>query len=370
MIRLGMMRCEVDHAVFYGRWSSPPDTSILMPPDGDLILLVLVHVDDGLAVMNSIPLYTWFIAELSKELEVVDLGLVSMFLVICIHCDRPHCKIYLSQKSFVTDLLDTWNMTNCHPSQIPLRQKLHELPVSPPNSLPDVCDSNIKLNFQHLVGSLLYLTICTRLDMALGQYNASPTRAHLLAAKGILRYLAGTSDLSLTFGMDQLDLSAPVQGFAMCCGLTDADWATDEKDRCSISGYCFYFLNSLISWSSNKQKTVSLSSTESEYYAMTHAMKEVLRICLFLTIHRLPVPCPFPLLCDNQSALTLIESKSISSRSKHIDIWYHFIHNHVSEGSFQTNWIPTSDMMADIFIKLLLPPLFLKHHNALGLISL
>ena len=66
--------------------------------------------------------------------------------------------------------------------------------------------------------------------MALGQYNASPTRAHLLAAKGVLRYLAGTSDLSLTLGMDQSDMSSPVQGYAMCCGLTDADWATDEKD--------------------------------------------------------------------------------------------------------------------------------------------
>lgn len=91
------------------------------------------------------------------------------------------------------------------------------------------------MNFQRLVSSLIYLAICTRPDiayvaMALGQYNASPTRAHLLAAKGVLRYLAGTSDLSLTLGMDQSDMSSPVQGYAMCCGLTDADWATDEKD--------------------------------------------------------------------------------------------------------------------------------------------
>jgi len=156
----------------------------------------------------------------------------------------------------------------------------------------------------------------------------------------------------------------------MCCGLTDADWATDKKDCHSISGYCFYFLNSLVSWSATKQKTVSLSSTESEYYAMTHVMKEVLWICLFLTIHRLPVPQPFPLLCDNQSALTLIESEVISSCSKHIDVCYHFIHNHISKGSFQTNWIPTSNMTADILTKPLLSPLFLKHHNALSLISL
>jgi hypothetical protein len=177
-------------------------------------------------------------------------------------------------------------------------------------------------------------------------------------------------DLSLEFGMDASTISAPVRGFANCCAITDADWATDEKDRRSISGYCFYFLNSLVSWSSTKQKTVSLSSTESEYYAMTHAIKEALWIHIFLTIHRLPVPRPFPLLCDNQSTIALVESEAVSSRSKHIDVHYHFIRDHISEGSFQATWISTSEMTADIFTKPLPPPLFTKHCDSLGLISL
>jgi len=64
-----------------------------MPSSGDdLILMVPIHVDDGLAITNSIPLYTWFISELSKELEIADLGPVSMFLVIHIHCDCPSQK--------------------------------------------------------------------------------------------------------------------------------------------------------------------------------------------------------------------------------------------------------------------------------------
>ena len=148
MICLGMTRCEVDHAIFYERWSSPPDPSIPMPPKDDLILLVPVHVDDGLAITNSIPLYNWFIVQLSKELEVVDLGPVSLFLAIHIDRDCAHRKIFLSQKSFVTDLLDTWNMSTCYPLPVPLRQKLHELPHPPPNALPDVCDDDIKIHFQ------------------------------------------------------------------------------------------------------------------------------------------------------------------------------------------------------------------------------
>jgi len=124
--------------------------------------------------------------------------------------------------------------------------------------------------------------------MALGQYNASLTRAHLLAAEGVQQYLAGTADLSLEFGMEQSAISAPICGFVQCYVITDADWATNEKDQWSISGYCFYFLNSLVSWSSTKQKTVSLSSMESEYYVMTHTLKEALWIHLFLADPALP----------------------------------------------------------------------------------
>jgi len=205
MVHLGLSCCEVDHAVFNGCWSSPPDPSIPMPSDGaDLVLIIPVHVDDSLGVTNSIPLYNWFIVELCKDIEVVDMGPVSLYLGICITHDHPNRKLYLSQKAFMTDLLNTWNMTNCHPTLIPLRHKLHELPDPPPNSLPDINDIDIKVNYQCLVGSLIYLAVCTQPDIAyaamvLGQYNASLTRVHLLAAKGVLCYLAGTADLSRGF---------------------------------------------------------------------------------------------------------------------------------------------------------------------------
>ena len=101
---------------------------------------------------------------------------------------------------------------------------------------------------------------------------------------------------------------------------------------------------------------------------MTHAMKEALWIRLFLTIHQFPVPHPFPLLCDNQSAITLVQSEAISSHSKHIDVHYHFIQDHISDGSFSTTWIPTSDMTADILTKPLLSTLFIQHHQSLGLV--
>ena len=103
--------------------------------------------------------------------------------------------------------------------------------------------------------------------MALGQFNASPTRTHLACVKGVLHYLAGTTHLSIQFPTPP---SQRLPELPSMCGLSDADWASDEKDHKSVSGYCFYFLDSLVSWSSRKQRTVSTSSTESEYYTLTH----------------------------------------------------------------------------------------------------
>lgn len=144
---------------------------------------------------------------------------------------------------------------------------------------------------------------------------------------------------------------------------------SDEKDRKSISGYCFYFLDSLVSWSSRKQWTVSTSSTESEYYALTNTIKEGIWIKLFLSLTSLPSPTPFPIFCDNQSTCTIANTDVISSQTKHIDVRHHFIRQLLNDGSFTTIWLPTSDMTADILTKPLLSTLFLRHRDSLGLLT-
>ena len=372
---LGMRRCEVDHAVFYGSWATPPHPSIpSLPHESPLIAIIPVHVDDGLIICNSLPLYSWILSELQKSLEIVDMGPASLYLGIRLTCDRARRKLWLSQKSYCIELLRDWNLTNCTVATTPMIMKPYL--VDPcATSLPEVRDDDVKPLFQKLVGSLIYLAICTRPDisyaaMSLGQFNANPTRGHLLAAKRVLRYLAGTLDLVLEFNFDGGAVATSVGGFLRSCAVSDADWASDESDRRSISGYCFYYLNSLVSWSATKQKSISLSSTEAEYYSMTHALKEAIWIRLLLSLLSFPSVSPFPLLSDNQSACALANNSAITSRSKHIDIRYHFIRDHIADGTFCTHWVPTSDMPADIFTKPLPLPLFLKHRAALGLVFL
>lgn len=373
LLALGMVRCEVDHGVFLGEWTSPPDSSVPMPIDGTpLVLYVPLHVDDGLAITNSTPLYLWFLNTLAKRLLIVDLGQCSKFLSILILRDRPHRRMWLSSHIYVSELLGEWNLSSCKPASTPFPSHIKELPPAPPNSLPDISDAELTLKYQRLIGCLLYLAVATRPDIAyyamwLGQFNAAPSRTHFLAAKHVLRYLSGTKSLALCLGTPSSNVPSTLRGYLQNVGCSDADWASDAVDRKSISGYSFYFEGSLVSWSAVKQKSIALSSTEAEYYAMTHAFKEGLWLRAFLGLVKLPFPRPFPILCDNQAACSLSNSPAISARSKHIDIRHHFIRDHVQAGSFSTTWIPTEDMPADIFTKVLPFPSFSRHRDVLGL---
>ena len=159
--------------------------------------------------------------------------------------------------------------------------------------------ADLTVNYQRIVGCLMYLAVSTRPDIAyyamwLGQFSAKPSRFHLLTAKHVLRYLGGTRLLALSLGNSSSPFPESLQGFMQNMGCSDADWASDASDRKSISGYSFFFQGSLVSWSAVKQKSIALSSTEAEYYAMTHAFKEALWLRLFLGFLKLPVPHESP----------------------------------------------------------------------------
>jgi Reverse transcriptase (RNA-dependent DNA polymerase) len=370
-LSIGMVRCEVDHGVFFGKWSSSPDPSISMPTNGDqLVLYIPIHVDDGLAITNSLPLYHWFLTTLKKKLLIVDLGECSKFLSILIIRDRPHRRLWLSSHLYVSELLAEWHLSNAKypPTPFPYKFAIQDQPTA----LPDISDDDLLTKYQRLVGCLMYLGVSTRPDIAyyamwLGQFSSKPSRSHMLAAKHVLRYLGGTKLLALSLGLPSPSMPTSLNGFIKSMGCSDADWASDAIDRKSISGYSFFFQGSLVSWSSVKQKSIALSSTEAEYYAMTHAFREALWIRVFLGFLNFPILSPFPILTDNQATCSLSHSPAISARSKHINICHHFICALVQDGSFITTWIPTVDMPADILTKSLGYTLFSKHRAVLGL---
>ena len=159
-----------------------------------------------------------------------------------------------------------------------------------------------------------------------------------------------------------MDCSAPLRITAY----TDSDWASEKSDRKSISGYCIYLSNSLISWGSQKQNCVALSTMEAEYIAIATAIKEILFIKKLL--NELEILSEIPILyCDNLAAIEITKDAKEHQKTKHIDIRYNFIRNVVKEKQVELKYIKSCENTADLFTKALRKNYFIKHIKSIGL---
>ena len=174
--------------------------------------------------------------------------------------------------------------------------------------------------YKQIVGSLMYL-IVTRPDIMysmslISRYMENPTEIHLLVAKRILRYLQEPRDFGLFYKKgEKLELF----------GFTDSDYAGDQDDRRSTSGYVFMLATGVVSWSSKKQQIVSLSTSEVEFIAAIACacqaiwLRRILEELQFMQVEATTV------FCDNNSIIKLSRNPVLHERSKHIDVKYYFL---------------------------------------------
>ncbi|XP_065623228.1 secreted RxLR effector protein 161-like [Quercus suber] len=214
--------------------------------------------------------------------------------------------------------------------------------------------------YRSMIGSLLYLT-ASRPDIAFSvgvcaRFQAAPKESHLTAVKQIIRYVNGTSDYGIWYTKDSNECLV---------GYSDADWAGCIDDRKSTSGGCFYLGNNLISWMSKKQNSVSLSTTEAEYIAAGSCCAQLLWMRKLLHDYGISqdTMCVF---CDNTSAINLSKNPVQHSKSKHIEIRYHFIRDLAEDKTVCLEFINTDNQKADIFTKPLDGPRFESLHKTIG----
>ena len=165
-------------------------------------------------------------------------------------------------------ILERFEMESSNPVSTPIATGTKLLKATDDNELVE------QKQYQSMVGSQMYAMLCTRPDIAYGvsqvsQYNSNPSHTHEAAVKRILKYLNGTKDWGITYNGKNSTLKLE--------GYSDADHGSGE-DRKSISGYIFILAGGAVSWSSKKQSTTALSSTEAEYMALLQAAKEVIWI--------------------------------------------------------------------------------------------
>ncbi|GJZ63395.1 uncharacterized mitochondrial protein-like protein [Tanacetum coccineum] len=175
------------------------------------------------------------------------------------------------------------------------------------------------------------------------RYQAKPTEMHLTAIKRIFRYLKGTSNMGLWYPKDS--------GFELKA-FADADYAGCHDTRRSTSGSAQFLGHRLVSWSSKKQKSTAISTTEAEYIALSGCCAQILWMRSQLRDYGFAFN-KIPMYCDNQSAIALCCNSVQHSRSKHIDIRHHFIKEQVERKVVELYFVETKYQLADIFTKAL-----------------
>jgi hypothetical protein len=260
--------------------------------------------------------------------------------------DRESRTIALSQRSYIDSILRDFKMTDCNAVMMPMEKGAVFMHDQCPRTEGEREEMRSR-PYVKAIGKIMYpcLVSFPQLSFAvrtLSQFMQTPRKVHWEGIKRVLRYLKGARDLQLVLG----GVDEGLEGFS------DSDFAS-QPDRHSISGYTFLYGGGAISWSSKCQPIVSLSSTEAEYVALTHAAKEAiwLRALVSEVLH--PLPDPTPIFCDNNGVKALAKDDTFHARTKQIDIRYHFIRERVHSRAITIIRTPTKEMVADIFTKAL-----------------
>jgi len=163
--------------------------------------------------------------------------------------------------------------------------------------------------------------------------------------KRILAYLVGSLDVRIEYRYGGSE--------AGLVGYSDADYASDLETRRSTTGYIFCMANGPVTWSCQRQKLVTLSTTESEYVAAATAAKELIWLRKLLKDISGQCDNATTLYIDNQSAIKLSKNPELHKRTKHINIRYHFLREKYESGEISIVYIPSEIQKADILTKAL-----------------
>jgi hypothetical protein len=291
-----------------------------------------------------------------EKYDITDMGAVSNILGMHVQRDSYN-NIYVDQQTYIHEKLNTFNMKEC-------------VPVSTPGDVNIMLNTNADLAdvklYRSIIGSLIYVSVCTRPDVThavniCSRFMTKPTITHMQAAKRILRYLRGNIEYGLKYNNNISTNGNKV----VVSGYSDADWGGDKYDRKSTTGYCTFVNGNLISWNTKKQPTVALSTAEAELMAIVELAKEVTWLCSVLEEMNYQVEKPSCILSDNLSAIKIAQNDIEHDRTKHIDIKYYYIRDEIINNNIQVKWINSQQQLADIFTKALLTPSFSNHKNKL-----
>jgi hypothetical protein len=312
---------------------------------------VQVYVDDIVFGGSSNSLVARFAEDMSREFEMSMMGELQFFLGLQIKQSKK--GTFVHQAKYTKDIVRKFKMED---------SKAIAMPMSTTTTL-DTDEEGEHVDqkeYRSMIGSLLYLT-ATRPDIQFlvclcACFQASPRNSHRQAVKRIFRYLRHTPDFSLWYSVSS---SLALHGFS------DANFAGCRLDRKSTSGTCQLLGSSLVSWSSRKQSSVAQFTTEAEYVATASCCSQLLWITYTVSDFGEEYS-RVPLQCVSTSAISIAKNPVPHSKTKHIEVRYHFLRDNVEKGKITLIHVPTHDQLADIFTKPLDQATFTRLPGELG----
>ena len=342
------------------------DASIYVWEKEGIKVIVPAFVDDLTLVSKSITLVEETKAELAKRLKIRDLGPISFLLGVSITRDRAKRKMELSQHQYCIDLLHTAGMSNAAPVTTPMDPGLNLSKIAQPTPEEAKDLLHIKREYMSLVGGLNYLAIATRPDISyavgkLARYSSNPGKAHHRALKHLLRYVAGTIDLKLTYSPDP---AAPSPFVSFC----DSAFADDDSNGRSTHGYLVKVGTGAVSWASKLQSVVATSSTEAEFYGAAFVGAEIKWMRELFNELGYPIVEPSPLFMDNQGTIKNLQANVDRSKMKHIPVKEFWIRDEVNVvKSISLHYMPGTTLPADLLTKPLPRATVVTHRESMGL---
>jgi hypothetical protein len=312
------------------------DQTLFILRQGRNILIVQVYVDDIVFGGLSNSLVARFAEDMSREFEMTMMGELQFFLGLQIKQSKE--GTFVHQAKYTKDIVRKFKMEDSKAMTTPMS-------MTTAHDADEEGEHVDYKEYRSMIGSLLNLT-ATRLDIQLSVYlcahfQASPRTSHRQAVKRIFRYLRYTPDFGLWYSASS---SLALHGFS------DTDFARCRLDRKSTSGTCQLLGSSLVSWSSCKQSSVAQSTTKAEYVAPASCCSQLLWITYTMSDFSEEYT-PVPLQCDSTSAISFAKNPVLHSKTKHIEVRYHFLRDDVEKRKITIIHVPTHDQLADIFTK-------------------
>jgi hypothetical protein len=263
-------------------------------------------------------------------------------MMLGIKISRTNEGYTLSQSHYIESVLKKFDSDQGKPMKTPVDLTLH--------LSKNAGESINQLEYSRIIGSLMYITNCTRPDIAqainkLSRFTSNPGADHWKAVVRVLKYLRYTQN----YGLHYTRFPTVLEGYS------DANWISDTKDSKSTSGYVFKIGGAAVSWKSSKQTCLARSTMESEFIALDKAGEEAEWLRHFLEdipVWPKPIP-PICIHCDSQSAIGRAHNNIYNGKSRHIRRRHNTIKQLLSSGVISIDYVNTKENLADPLTKVL-----------------